>query len=123
MSGQASDFTGSGTAAGGSIAGGQLGWVPTATALGGGVALGPTATPANPGLATAPAILASAEAGTGYGTSTLGADLTLAVPAAAAAGPYSGSLTVTAITASPQRAEDDMPAARPHARACRALRG
>jgi phosphate ABC transporter phosphate-binding protein len=101
VSGQASDFTGSGTASGGSIAGDQLGWTPTATALGSGVTLGPAVTPASPGLDTTPAILASADAGSGYGISTLGADLTLAIPAAAAAGPYSGSLTVTAITAFP----------------------
>jgi hypothetical protein len=101
VSGQASDFTGSGTAVGGSIAGDQLGWVPAATALGGGVALGPTVAPAGPGLDTTPAVLAYADAGSGYGTSTLGADLTLDIPAATAAGPYSGSLTVTAITAYP----------------------
>jgi hypothetical protein len=72
-----------------------------------GVNFGPTATTtlmsASPSPATAgqPVTLAYADAGSGYGTSTLGADLTLAVPAATAAGPYSGSLTVTAITAYP----------------------
>ena len=101
VSGQSADFNGSGTAAGGSIAGDQLGWVPTATALGRGVALGPAVNPASPGLDTTPAILADAAAGGGYGTSTLAANLTLAIPAAAPAGPYSGSLTVTAVTANP----------------------
>lgn len=57
--------------------------------------------PAAPGLGTTPAVLAAAPAGGGYGTSTLGANLTLAIPAPAAAGAYTGSLTVDAVTALP----------------------
>ena len=101
VSGQDTGFAGSGPATGGSIAGDQLGWAPTATALGAGVALGPAVTPAGPGLDTTPGVLAYAHAGQGFGTSALGADLTLDIPAATAAGPYSSSLTITAITAYP----------------------
>jgi hypothetical protein len=60
VSGQAADFTGSGTSAGAVIAGNQLGWAPTSAGLGGGVAL--------------------------------------AIPPAAAAGPYASGLTITAVT-------------------------
>jgi hypothetical protein len=98
VSGQAAPFAGSGTADGATIAGDQLGWVPTAAALGQGVTLGPAVRPASPGLGGQPALLASAPAGHGYGTSTLGANLTLDIPASAAAGPYAGSITVTAVS-------------------------
>jgi hypothetical protein len=97
-SGQAADFVGSGTAAGGTISGNHLGWVPTGTSLGTGVTLGGTVTPAAPGLGTTAAVLAQAHAGSGFGTSGLGANLTLAIPAAAPAGSYTSSLTVTAVT-------------------------
>jgi len=100
VSGQAADFTGSGTAAGASISGNQLGWMPTATSLGTGVTLGSTVDPA-PGLGTTPAVLAAAHAGSGFGISTLIAHLTLAIPAEAAAGAYTSSLTVSALTALP----------------------
>jgi hypothetical protein len=99
VSGQASSFTGSGTAAGSTISGNQLGWMPTDTSLGTGVVLGPTVAPGSPGLGTTAAILASATAPQGFGTSVLGANMTLAIPATAAAGPYAGVLTVTAGTA------------------------
>ena len=102
VSGQAADFTGSGTAAGASISGNQLGWTPTSTGtLPQGVTLGGTVAPGAPGLGATPAGLASAQAGSGSGTSTLGANLTLAIPATAVAGPYAGSLTVTAVTTAP----------------------
>ena len=102
VSGQAADFVGSGTAAGASISGNQLGWTPTTVGpLPQGVTLGAPVAPAAPGLGTTPALLASAPAGGGYGTSTLGANLTLAIPATAAAGSYTGSLTVDAVTALP----------------------
>ena len=104
VSGQTSDFTGSGTAAGSTISGNQLGWVPTDTALATGAALGGTVTPAAPGLGTTAAVLALAHAatpGSGFGTSTLGANLTLAIPPAAKAGPYAATLTVTAVTSLP----------------------
>jgi hypothetical protein len=101
VSGQAADFTGSGTAAGASISGNQLGWAPTSTSLGTNVTLGGIMAPAGPGLGTTAAVLASAPAGSGYGTSKLGADLTLAIPPAAAEGDYTGSLTVTAVTSLP----------------------
>jgi phosphate ABC transporter phosphate-binding protein len=101
VSGQDSAFAGGGAATGASIAGDQLGWAPTATALGEGVALGPVVTPASPGLGTSAGLLAYAHAGQGFGTSALGADLTLDIPAPTAAGPYSSSLTITAVTAYP----------------------
>jgi ABC-type phosphate transport system substrate-binding protein len=101
VSGQASNFTGSGTAAGQTIQGVQLGWVPTDTALAPGAALGPTVAPASPGLGAIAAVLASAQAGSGLGASVLGANLTLAIPSLALAGAYADSLTVTAVTSLP----------------------
>jgi len=104
VSGQDSNWTGSGTAAGATISGNQLGWQPTNTGtLPQGVTLGPTVPPASPGLGTTPAVLASVHAGTGngVGTSTLGANLTLAIPTGQAAGPYSSGLTITAVDTNP----------------------
>jgi hypothetical protein len=103
VSGEDSSWTGSGSAAGGTISGNQLGWVPTDTALGTAVTLGGTVAPASPGLGSTAAVLASATAGlgNGYGTSTLGANLTLAIPATAPAGPYTSGLTITAVTSNP----------------------
>ena len=99
VTGQESTFNGSGTAAGYTISGNQLGWMPTDTSLGTGVTLGPTVTPASPGLGTTAGVLAQAAAPNGTGTSVLGANLTLAIPASAAAGPYGGTMTITAVTA------------------------
>jgi hypothetical protein len=99
VTGQESTFSGSGTSAGYSISGNQLGWAPTDTSLGTGVTLGPTVTPAGPGLGTTAGVLAQAAAPNGTGTSVLGANLTLAIPASAAAGPYAGTMTITAVTA------------------------
>jgi hypothetical protein len=101
VSGQSADFAGSGTAATSTISGNQLGWAPTDTSLGTGAALGGTVAPGSPGLGTTAAVLALAHAGNGLGTSALGANLTLAIPATALAGPYASSLTVTAVTALP----------------------
>src|SRR5262249_51054511 len=101
VSGQAADFTGSGTAAGASISGNQLGWMPTFTSLGTGVAPRGPGAPAPPGLGTRPAVLASANSGSGFGTSTLGADLTLAIPAETAAGGYTSGLSITAVSTNP----------------------
>jgi hypothetical protein len=103
VTGQASDWTGTGTAAGATIPAGQLGWTPTASgALPWGVGLGPTVLPVSPGLG-APALLASANAGYpyGYGLTTLGANLNLLIPQAQEAGSYTGGLTITAITSAP----------------------
>jgi len=100
VSGQESDFAGSGTAAGSTISGNQLGWTPTGTPAGG-ATLGPVVAPASPGLGTTPGILAQAHAGTGFGTSTLSANLLLAIPPSAKAGPYAGTLTLTAVTSLP----------------------
>lgn len=62
--------------------------------------LGSGLPPVPPGLST-PAPLASAQPGNGYGTTALGANLTLAIQPETAAGDYTGSLTVNAITALP----------------------
>jgi hypothetical protein len=66
-----------------------------------GTALGAVVSPANPGLGTTAAVLASAPAGGGYGTITLGADLTLAIPPVTTAGPYAGSLDISVVTVQP----------------------
>lgn len=104
VSGSDTNWAGSGTAAGASIPGNQLGWTPTSTgALPQGVALGSPVTPASPGLGTTPAVLASAHAGldNGYGTTTLGANLALAIPVPQAAGPYTGGLNITSVSTNP----------------------
>jgi hypothetical protein len=106
VSGQDSTgFTGSGTAAGGTISGNQLGWVPTSstTPLTQGVTLGATVAPATLGLGTTAAVLASVHSGVGngYGTTTLGANLTLAIPATAPAGPYTSGLSITSVSTLP----------------------
>lgn len=100
VAGQVDDFVGTGAAAGSSISGDQLGWTPTGSSLAPGVTLGAAVVPAAPGLGNAPGFLASAHSGigSGYGTSTFGADLTLVIPAEAAAGSYTGALNVTAVT-------------------------
>lgn len=103
VTGQVANFVGSGTAASGTIPGDQLGWAPTDTTLatgaklGGNVAAGST----NPGLGDSAEVLASAVPGGGYGTSALGANLTLDIPATAPAGAYTSSLTVTGVTTGP----------------------
>jgi hypothetical protein len=102
VSGQESDFTGSGTAAGATISGNQLGWAPTSVgALQGGAILGGTVAPAAPGLGSTAAVLAQAHAGNGLGVNTLSANLTLAIPATQLAGPYAGSLTITYVVSNP----------------------
>jgi len=104
VSGKANQFVGSGSAAGAFMSGDQLGWMPTNTGtLPQGVTLGGLVTPASPGLGTTPAVLASVHAGlnNGVGTTTLGANLTLAIPAAQAAGPYAGGLVITAVDSNP----------------------
>jgi hypothetical protein len=101
--GQESVFTGSGTAAGSAIAGGQLGWVPTAVqAPQDGASLGTRVNPVSPGLGATAATLALAPPGCGFGTNVLSANLTLDIPPAAVAGPYLGSMTITFMTVGPQ---------------------
>jgi len=103
VTGQVANFTGTGTAASGTIPGDQLGWVPTDTAIATGAVLGATVAPGStsPGLGDTAEVLASAVPGGGYGTSALGANLTLDIPATAPAGPYTSSLTVTGVTTGP----------------------
>ena len=103
VTGQVANFVGSGTAASGTIPGDQLGWVPTDTSIATGAVLGAAVTPGStsPGLGDSAETLASAAAGSGFGTSALGANLTLDFPATAPAGPYTSALTVTGITSAP----------------------
>lgn len=93
VTGQATDLT----AGRQTLPASQLGWVPTGTVKGG-ASLGPPVTPGDPGLA-APAILASALPGSGFGTDTLGAMLLLQIPSAATGDPYTGTLIITVIAA------------------------
>jgi Bacterial Ig-like domain (group 3) len=96
VSGQESVFTGSGSAAGATMSGDQLGWVPTVVgSLQGGAVLGPTVAPAAPGIGTTAGLLAKAAAGQGVGTNVLSANLNLLIPAVQKAGPYTGSLAIT----------------------------
>jgi hypothetical protein len=102
VSGQEANFTGSGTAAGFSISGNQLGWTPAAVdTLVDGAILGPAVAPVTPGLGSTPGTLAYAAEGCGFGTNVLGAGLTLDIPAGQAAGAYAGSLVVTYIETQP----------------------
>ena len=95
VSGQVSDF-----AAGAlTFTGNDLGWTPQVTTqdpAGDVVAGAPIAAGANPGLHQGGA-LASAAAGKGFGSSTLGAALDLQVPVTTKPGDYSATLTVTAV--------------------------
>ena len=97
VSGQVSDFTGSGTAARSVISGNQVGWTPSGTVTGG-ARLGSPVAPASPGLGSIPAVLASAASGSGFGMDTLSARLQLDVPANAPAGPYDAVLTITCVS-------------------------
>ncbi len=101
VTGQASAFTGTGTASGGSIPGDQLGWAPAASLLAAGTTLGAVVAPRNPGLGSTAAVLAVAPPGNGFGATSLDPALTLAIPPTAPPGPYNGSLTISAIAGSP----------------------
>jgi hypothetical protein len=105
VSGQANPWTGTGAASGATIAADQLGWAPTGvTPLAQGVTLGKSVTPAtNPGLGDGAQVLASVPGGigNGAGTTTLGAALTLAIPAGQAAGDYTSGLNVSAVQSAP----------------------
>ena len=102
VSGQASDFTTSSPGPDTIISGNELGWMPDTTAsLASGVMPGGAVQAAAPGLGSAPATLASASAGAGFGTSTLGAHLSLVIPPTAVPGPYTSVLTLTAVTSAP----------------------
>jgi hypothetical protein len=100
--GQDTAFTGSGTAAGASIPGDDMGWAPSCATLATGAVCGPTVAPgASPGLADAAQVLASAVPGGGTGSSSLSAALTLDIPASALAGPYTSTLTITYLETGP----------------------
>jgi hypothetical protein len=104
VTGQDTTWTGAGTASGSTIPGDQLGWTPASSGtLPHGVTLGSQVTPANPGLGSTPAVLASAHSGNGngYGTTVLGANLTLIIPVAQQPGSYAANLTISAVDANP----------------------
>jgi Bacterial Ig-like domain (group 3) len=102
VTGQTSNFTlGANT-----ISGNQLGWAPntgesfaasgTSEAI-----LGPTVAPASPGIGSTAGVLFSAPAGGGFGTFDASALLTLDIPTTSPPGAYTGTLTITALTAHP----------------------
>ena len=104
VSGQQANFTGSGSAAGQSIAGDQEGWQPAAVGtLGTGVTLGPTIAPGTSpgGLGDTGGVLISATPGNGFGTNAANAALTLNIPAGTVAGSYAGNLTITYLSVGP----------------------
>jgi hypothetical protein len=102
VSGQDTAFTGSGSAAGASIPGDDMGWAPTCPTLATGAVCGATvAAGTSPGLADAAQVLASAVPGGGTGSSSLSAALTLNIPTTALAGPYTSTLTITYLETGP----------------------
>ena len=105
LSGQASRFTYSRT--GKSVSGDQLGWVPEVVgSLHDGAKLGRAVAPARPGLGAAPATLAYAPAGCGFGTDVLSANLTLDIPRTSG-GHYNGTVTITYVESLPASSDDD----------------
>jgi len=89
-----------------SFSGNQLGWTPTAVnaPLPNGAILGPTVAPVTPGLGTTAGVLALAHAGTGADPSgatndQVAASMLLDIPSNATAGTYSGTLTITYLSA------------------------
>lgn len=101
ISGQDTGRSGSGAA----ISGNQLGWKPASgsSPIPPGVTLGGPVAPDSPALGTTPAVLALVHAGlnNGYGTITLVANLTLAIPAQQAAARYTSGLSITSVSANP----------------------
>ena len=89
--GQATDFTDPTSSPAGDIPAANFNWTPTTTTTGD-FTLGAASTG---GLGTTQ-VLADAHTGHGDGTFTLGANLSLAIPTTAPAGPYSSTLTLTA---------------------------
>jgi len=106
LSGQASRFTDSRNPTGKSVSGNQLGWVPTVLgSLHGGAQLGRAVTPGRTGLGSAPATLAFASAGCGFGTNVLSAKLALDIPPTVG-GHYSGTVTITYVESQPASSTD-----------------
>jgi phosphate ABC transporter phosphate-binding protein len=103
VSGLAGNFTGTGLAIPYTIPADDLGWVPGTATLPAGITLGPAivAGTSPGGLGDAGGVLADAADGYGYGTYTFDAALTLDIPAAAPAGSYTGTLTITYLEAGP----------------------
>ncbi|MFY1671386.1 hypothetical protein ACN27G_15660 [Plantactinospora sp. WMMB334] len=94
ISGQVSDFTGG-------LSGGYLGWSPKVVTTGAGAVAGSTVTSTlNGGGAglSEPSTLAAAPGGHPSGTASVGADLDLRLPVETAAGSYTTTLTITALS-------------------------
>jgi hypothetical protein len=105
LSGQASRFKDAST--GQSVSGNHLGWVPVAVgSLQGGAKLGRAVEAEPPGLGSAPATLAYAMAGCGFGTNALSAKLTLGIPETEK-GRYAGTVTITYVESQPPSTSDD----------------
>jgi hypothetical protein len=96
VSGIQSVFQGQAPISSSTISASQLGWAPAAVGtLTGGATAGPTVAPGTtPGLASA-SVLGSAPHGQGAGTNVFTAALTLDIPPTAAAGTYTGNMTIT----------------------------
>jgi hypothetical protein len=93
LSGQLGSFTGG-------ISGKHLGWTPEVLVAGAGATAGPSVAPGlltGDGLSVS-SLLASAPSGHGLGTATVGADVELHLPRDTAAGAYSATLTITALS-------------------------
>lgn len=82
-----------------SFSGNDLGWSPSVTTqdAAADVTAGTNVAAGNPGLKT-PAVLASAGAGKGFGTTVLGAGLDLQIPFTTPAGAYAATLTLTLVS-------------------------
>ena len=82
-----------------SFSGNDLGWSPSVTTqdAAADVTAGTSVAAGNPGLKT-PAVLASAGAGKGFGTTVLGAGLDLQIPFTTPAGAYAATLTLTLVS-------------------------
>jgi hypothetical protein len=113
VSGQDGNWAG-GSPLAGSFSGNQLGWAPSSGTTAQAVAFGPTVIPAGltggTGLGTASVLAsdpgglgnyATSGVGNGFGTSNLGAALTLNIPLSAPPGAYNSTLTITAVPTHP----------------------
>jgi hypothetical protein len=88
---------GQASASGGAVPDNALGWTPTVTSSTGRVIVGRPVLPNSPGLGVRAAKLGSSP---GQSTATLGANLSLALPAGGASGPQGIAITITISTVS-----------------------
>jgi len=84
------------------IPGDDMGWTPNCITLSGGATCGQPVPPgSSTGLADAAQVLASAPSGSGLGSDTLSASLTLDIPATAPVDPYQSTVTITYLVIGP----------------------